>query len=505
MGYSLKRIIFFSAILFTLINPSFVLSNESKIIDSFESKISFRDISQKFKSNPLEYGNFSPESEEIGNQETFWSLDVSAGIYVQILATLLSVGEKCYVYMANETIEELGESTAISNCNYYRDEFDDVIYDKNIEFMGDPDGRFGDIDGDPKVTIFVAPLNGAGGLYLQKDEIETSTYTNLREMIYIDSRFGTRSGALTTIMHEFNHLIWFNYEMDELHYLLEGVAEFSVCYAGYLSSRGNLTWFTDEFEENHQRSLIFVHEQNNVPLPEDYGSSYLYILYLVEQFGIDIIRNLVLATQDGAIGVDYALNAIGSNDTFNDVFLNWITACVIDSETFDNGKYGFTSVDFRVDIDEEVNSIPHEMLDVKHYPYGFHVKKFIQPPDEFTFSITNPYPTYSVGISIVFKDQNGWNINQLHHRESSEIINIEITGEEITEAYIITSLMYANTPTTLVDFVNVGEESHYFLDYMITEGHNQHSSISAKLNGLTIIVFTVVIINHTRQKKKKER
>ncbi|NHJ32880.1 MAG: hypothetical protein FK732_08455, partial [Asgard group archaeon] len=324
------------------------------------------------------------QDEEIGNQEVFWSLDIGMRMYVQKLATLLSVGDKCYVYMANETITAIGESIAISRCNFYRNEFDDVIYDKNIEFMGHPDGRFGDIDGDPKVTIFIVDTNGSGGFYLQKDEIASNPYSNHREMIYIDQRFGTSPVALMTIMHEFNHLIWFNNEMDEGHFLLEGAAEFSVFYAGYTYDWGNLTGFTNLFSENHQRSLLSFHLIDGRPMLEDYGQSYLFILYLVEQFGIEIVRNLVLALPDGPLGVDFALNETGSNMKFNDVFLDWITTCTIDSENFALGKYGFKNVDFTVVPDDVISNYPLQRSDVIHYPYGFHVKKLVQPPDNFT-------------------------------------------------------------------------------------------------------------------------
>jgi len=142
-------------------NSTLVRNNSSNKKEIVSIRNSARNITEAISKN----------DEEIGNQEIFWSLDVLGGLYVQKRATLLSVGEKCYIYMANETIEEIGQSTAISNCNYYKDEFDAVIYDKNIEFMGHPDGRIGDIDGDPKVTVLIVELNGAGGVYLQKDDI----------------------------------------------------------------------------------------------------------------------------------------------------------------------------------------------------------------------------------------------------------------------------------------------------------------------------------------------
>lgn len=502
MGFSIRKAFILTIVFLIILN----LTNTSYLnTANICEKVSVPKLEEKLIKMNLDFiksKNAISESEEVGNQETFWSLNLQAGLYVQKLATLLSVGEKCYVYMANETIVDIGETTAISTCNFYRDEFDAVIYDKNIEFMGHPDGRFGDIDGDPKVTIFVAPLNGAGGLYLQKDELANHTYSNLREMIYIDSSLGARDGALMTIMHEFNHLIWFNYEMDEGHFLLEGAAEFAIFYAGYTSANGNLNWHTNTFYENHQRSLLSFHLNNYIPLSEDYGGSYLYILYLVEQFGIDYLRKLVLARPDGPLGVDFALDEIGSNATFNEVFLNWITACSIDSETYANGRYGFTNVDFTVLPDDTISDYPHQESNVIHYPYGFHVKKLVHPPDNFTFSITNPYPEYSMGLSIALYDQSGWQVMQSLHSESNELISIDISGEEVSVVYIITSLMQENTPTYFIDFINVGSETYLNLDYSIIEGHGQTSVVR---NYLLVTVFSLILILFQVKMKKRKK
>lgn len=288
--------------------------------------------------------------------------------------------------------------------------------------------------------------------------------------------------------------------MDEGHFLLEGAAEFSIFYAGYTYDWGNLTGHTNLFSENHQQSLLSFHLIGGRPLMEDYGKSYLFILYLVEQFGIDFLSNLVLAHPDGPLGVDFALNETGSNAKFNDVFLNWITTCSIDSESFALGKYGFINVDFTVVPDDVISNYPLQRSDVIHYPYGFHVKKLVQPPDNFTFSITNPYPIYSMGVSIALHDQSGWHVVQSLHSDNSELISINISGEEISEAYIITSLMSENTPET---FIDIGDESFLTIDYLIIEGHNQTSKVDNYHLG---IVFSMIVVLYaTKIIKKKKR
>ena len=132
MGFSFRKTFILSLIFLIILNPMTV-SNVKKISAEDVSEFYIDEQIIKRATDQVISEYVVVQDEEIGNQEVFWSLDVSAGIYVQKLATLLSVGEKCYVYVANETITSIGESTAISRCNYYRDEFDDVIYAKNIE------------------------------------------------------------------------------------------------------------------------------------------------------------------------------------------------------------------------------------------------------------------------------------------------------------------------------------------------------------------------------------
>ncbi|NHJ49647.1 MAG: hypothetical protein FK733_17790 [Asgard group archaeon] len=496
MGFLQKKAFLIIFLVFIVFNPT--TSSKSFELEKKFDGINFEiDFTKNNFDNPLEQNR---KDETIGNQEIFWSLDEGIGQYVQKRATLLSVGEKCYVYFANETIDDIGQTAATATCNYYRDEFDALIYDKNVELMGHPNGTLGDVDGDPKVTILVAPLGFNGGVYLQKDELP-GTYSNQREMFYIDTCYGINEIGLMVIMHEFNHLIWFNNDLNDSPFIHEGVAEFSVFYAGYFMDWNNRSGFANLFVNNHQRSLLTFHTIDNSPLPEDYGASFMFIVYLVEQYGFDFLDNLIREPLNGALGVDNALNETGFNESFNDVFLNWITTCTVDNEQIESGVYSFDNIDLTVNPDDEINNYPYQMDDVIHYPYGFHVKKLNQPPDEFTFSIANPYPIYSLGISIVVHDQNGWQVTQSNYYEENDKIWINVSGEEITEAYIITSIMNENTPTSYFDFIEVGSELVYYLSYSIQEGHDQTSSISIGLFG--VIFGSIMILFHTQKRKKR--
>jgi len=143
----MSRLLKFSPILLLLLIPIIDLEP----VYSVDREIVVDDI---VSSEPIET-SLDYSEEHFGDQQDFWILLPE---FVQMRATLLAVGNWSYVYMANETIDLYGESFMISKCETLRDEFDTTIYPKAIEIAGSPDGYLGDIDGDPHVTIFLAPL-----------------------------------------------------------------------------------------------------------------------------------------------------------------------------------------------------------------------------------------------------------------------------------------------------------------------------------------------------------
>ncbi|MFX1255113.1 MAG: hypothetical protein ACFFCZ_26170 [Promethearchaeota archaeon] len=447
--------------------------------------------------------------ETFGDQRLFWYVDASISEYVQMLATLLSVGNYCYVYMANDSIELLGQNEAIAKCDALRLSFDLQIYPKAIEIAGYPEGRYGDIDGDLKVTLFLAPLvrlmgRAYLGYYLSENENPNFPYSNTREMVYVDSEQSINDTICTTI-HEFNHLIWGNNEIDEAEFLTEGLANYAVDYTGYYS------WVTDavttSFTLHPEISLLYFNRIYGALWDASYGQAYLFVVYLGERFGNDFLRNLVFTLEDGAPAIDAVLAEAGYDITFNELYLDWITACVIDNPLILDGKYGFESVDYLINKLTCFYQLPEEWSDITHYYYGFDVKKILHPPDSFTILIENPFP-YSLGMSIVIKDINGWNVTQKLYSENSDLIEEYISGTDIQEIYIITSLMSATTPTFYGVVGGLDDLPSVKLDFKFIEGDynplEQTSEVSYDF--LTfIIIFASTSIYLVLKRRRKNR
>ena len=411
--------------------------------------------------------NVTIATEEVGDQQLFWVLYPSGA--EQELATLLSVGTHCYIYMENSCIETLGEFAAFSECEQFREAFDSDIYLKGTELAGNPNGTLGDIDGDPKVTIYVGPfLEKSGGLlagfYEAMNDLE-GDYSNYREMIFIDV---TRpiTEAICTIIHEFNHLIWFNHEMDEAYFLLEGLANLAIQYTGYSSL------IVDEqvrrFTHNPEDSLLFFNRiADNYYWDVSYGQSYLFVTYLYERFGVDFIRSLVSIPEDGAIAIDVALSNGGYNLTFNDVYLDWIVACTLDNTEIYEGIYGFSSVDYTIDCRYSIADYPIELSNIKFNYYGIHARRLHSPTDNMALKIECPI-SCCIGIAIAVLDDEGWHVTQTLHTENSTEITEHIEGTNVQAVYIMTSLMSKNTPSIFGLIYDLDETPSLDLDYSIS-------------------------------------
>ncbi|MFW9893823.1 MAG: hypothetical protein ACFFFO_16580, partial [Candidatus Thorarchaeota archaeon] len=407
-------------------------------------------------------------------------------------ATLLSVGDYCYVYMANETIDLLGESAAISKCSQLGQYFDDAIYPKAVELAGSPDGYLGDIDGDPRVTLFLAPLvrymgNAYLGFHVPWDDCPFP-FSNRREMVFIESERDLNETVLITI-HEFNHLIWDNYEIDEADFLDEGLANLAIDYTGY--------WYyitdavTTTYTLHPEISLIHFNRFYGRLWDASYGQAYLFVNYLADQFGLDTVKDLVSIREDGPAAVEVALSNAGYNMTFNEVYLDFITACVLDDVESENGIYGFQSLNYTIQsMTTILEPLPFIREDVENTHYGFNVYRLVSPPDNFTISISKSQ-SYGAGLVVALINSSGSHVSQFQYPSSSQTITefIQCSGAE--EVYLLTTLMSDETPTDFQDIFELAEIPSDSLDLTINVG-DARSQPSSNLIMITFLILGIV-------------
>lgn len=468
----------------------------------------FSDPVQSYQKENFDLGyNLSSELvlnyEQVGDQQDFWFMNWGVDEYQQAHATLLSVGEHCYVYMQNESIVILGEEEAFNICRIVRNEFERTIYPVNYDLIGNPDGNLGDIDGDRHITIFLAEESAA--YYSPINEQLDHPYSNHREMIYTFSRPGIYE-ILRDVCHETNHLFLFNYDLTEAVFIYEGLAEFCKYYAGYLSNSSflrngateNMTISLTYFADYPYLSLFFFDESEPTAGYGSYGIAYLFILYLSEKYGLQVIKDIATNdSYDGPKSIEYALENQGYSISFNELYLDFITACTIDHLGIYNNKYGFENLNFRVDITNEILKIPTSYNNVKHRYYGIISERIWGLEDQFTLEIKTPDYPRSVGVVIAIMDENGWNITKAILTGDGSTKVLLCNGKNIDSVFLITSLIKEGTPPAIYSFMSC---PFSLLDIGVKQGHINTNATSA-----SSIVLSIPIIVTSFLLRKKSR
>jgi hypothetical protein len=250
----------------------------------------------------------------------------------QSKATLVYISDKLFIYIDDSWWKSLSaddQSKAIINISNVSNEFQNNIYPKLTAVYG-KEWNPG-IDNDSHITVLLHPLRkGNGGYFNAGNEYSKIVVpaSNEREMVYLNTDYISSATLSRLLAHEFTHLISFNQkerlsDIEEDVWLNEGRAEYSSTICGYddVYAGSNLEKRVKEFLSNPSDSIT-----NWQGATADYASANLFIQYLVDQYGVNILGDSLKSGRRGIDSLNYALLKNGFSDTFSDVFTNWTIA-----------------------------------------------------------------------------------------------------------------------------------------------------------------------------------
>ena len=261
----------------------------------------------------------------------------------QITATLQIIGDNIYFYVDDDYWDKLNipqKSLLRGTLRDLADEFDQVIYPKERAVFGSEWSP--GIDNDKRITVLVSQLvNDAGGYFNTYDEYPRSQIptSNQREMVYLNTLSISSNKNKAFLAHEFQHLISFYqktvlYELEEEVWLNEARSEYAPTLCGYndIYSNSYLANRVDVFLDEPSDSLTEWKNEVN-----DYGVAILFLHYLVDHYGEDILTRMTLNSQVGIASINQALTDLGFSETFSDIFADWAVAvylndCQVSSE-----------------------------------------------------------------------------------------------------------------------------------------------------------------------------
>lgn len=289
----------------------------------------------------------------VGDTKNWWTYDMVNLDFVRVPSTCRAVGEHCYIFvedaMWDSTITQAGvDSVKIAFDSKTPANSNKGIYQMDTETFGNPP----DVDNDPKIIILILDIidgyDGTGGYvagyFHSHNELPASILgSNKAEIYYLDadpanllSSSGLQNGISTTA-HEFQHMIHYNYDQNEETFVNEGLSMIAEVVCGF-----NMREQTSYANETN----IYLFEwrgDDNVAVLSDYSRAALFTLYIKEQIGGDILKQIVQNTSNGIYGYNSALSQVTPSTSlrFDDIVQNWFLANIV-GDTSINPAWGYT-------------------------------------------------------------------------------------------------------------------------------------------------------------------
>lgn len=266
----------------------------------------------------------------------------------KITASLQRIGQKAYFYIDEQWMQELNSEEKEIVKKGLQDldtEFSQNIYSKLIKTFGSEWSP--GIDKDKQITILMHPMkNQAGGYFNDGDERLTieNPRSNQREMIYFNANLVASPIAKSFLAHEFTHLITFNqknrlFDVEEEIWLNEARAEYAPSLVGYDNKYegSNLEQRVKLFLTDPSDSIIEWQKKE-----KDYGALNIFIQYLVEHYGIEILIDSLQSPNTGITSLNYALEKNGFTQDFSEIFTDWTIAVLVNDCEL-GAKYCYTN------------------------------------------------------------------------------------------------------------------------------------------------------------------
>jgi len=144
------------------------------------------------------------------------------------------------------------------------------------------------------------------------------------------------------VTHEYEHLLNNWYNPWQATFLDEGCAAYSQLLMGYVPPY----YYINEFLASPDNSLSVWLDQGFDTLA-DYGAAGLFVTYLSDHFGTELIGHLINTSYSGIPAVNAAFKNSGFSDwNFDKAFRYWRIANLIHSDTPGMGMYNYKSIDF---------------------------------------------------------------------------------------------------------------------------------------------------------------
>ena len=329
----------------------------------------------------------TPLHYEIGDRAPFWVSNWDTNQSRQITAVLMHKSPHLYLWVEQDAPVDLAALQRSA------DHFEAHTYPTNRRVFGSerPPG----IEGDWRLHILHVRGLGAtvGGYFSSADLVSrlAHPHSNERPMFYIDIDNITVGGSYYdgVLAHEFQHMIHWIQDPNEETWLNEGFSELAVFLSGYDPGlRLNLFLSNPDLQLND-----FDYEKDGAA---HYTASYLFALYLWEQFGEEVIRAIVAEPKNGPAGIEAVTTRQPNGRDFASLFADWAVALYLDDPALHDGRYGFNAATLsrsRPALAADLTAAPLPSTEQQVHQFASHYLRFTgDAPVTMVFSGTQQVP-----------------------------------------------------------------------------------------------------------------
>jgi len=283
----------------------------------------------------------------LGDRERFWAMNLDPIEVFQVQARLRYVSPHLYMWVQD------GVEVAQEDLEQSAQTFEERLYPTVRKHFGSE--WTPGIDNQTRLTVLNLRFTGALGYFTSRDEFppEVITHSNQREMFYINPEHAPAASTsyITTLAHEFQHMVHWLADPNEDAWVNEGSSELAIHLCGY-SRDARINAFARSPD-----TQLTNWEPHGVT--EHYGASFLFLAYFAERFGPAMTRELVASERNGIAGFEAVLQANQTNVSFQELFSDWVVANRLDGEkTTVSARYAYDSLDVQAKIERTVSAYP---------------------------------------------------------------------------------------------------------------------------------------------------
>jgi hypothetical protein len=300
------------------------------------------------------------------------NMDLS-GDFRPLPARLRHISENAYWWVSvNAEADDTEIIAAAQN-------FEDEIVKINRIIFGD-EWKPG-IDNDPRMHIMMVFESSWGtsyGYFSNINEFPTilEPNSNQKEVFFINlGAVRIDSPAFAgELGHEYHHLIHWNKDSNEDLWWNEAMSELAIFLAGAqpkkVRGRNNAVVFS-------QTPNIQLTARPDQRLGDEdlttfahYAAERLFAIYLLEQFGPQLIKDIVSNPAPGVMGIREELAKLPDEPSFEDVYASWIIANLINRPNLEEGQFGYQETRPEPPLLEPVQSFDGTPIADRLPPFG---------------------------------------------------------------------------------------------------------------------------------------